>query len=192
MICLDFFFPLQAKKTKLVIFHLWHERMEGCFFTKFPLILVLTLISGFGFRKFQMDEVGWISWALGSRFFSKVVFWLLVLLTHSESKSWGLWWRGFTWERYCVSTFLAGLVSDIALHKNVPRCWYPTANCGCWRVDIHPSVCFSPRAVCRLICSLSFISIHVGLSVSIILAKHRKKANLSIVGTLPSLGNTGG
>lgn len=51
-------FSLEGKKTQLAIFTYETEGGEVCFFKKLPLVLVLTLMSELGFRKFQMDEVG--------------------------------------------------------------------------------------------------------------------------------------
>lgn len=69
-----FFLPSQAKKTKLPIFHLWQERMGGCFFKSFLSFWFWHWLVGFGFRKFQMDDAGWISWGMKQTL--KDVFWL--------------------------------------------------------------------------------------------------------------------
>lgn len=88
------FLPSQAKKAKLPIFHLWQERMGGCFF-KVSSHSGLTLTSGFGFRKFQMDDAGSDFLRVRKWLFFKDVFWLLALLP-IEGKSEDLRWRCFT------------------------------------------------------------------------------------------------
>lgn len=122
LLWLFFFFPSQAMKTKLVIFHLRHERMGGCFFQKFPLIFVLTLIGGFGFRKFQMDDIGWISWGEGSDVFKGCV------LALGSNSHWGLnLWPQM--KMFCFAEVLGalsptGFFSALSLDWNACTCMF--------------------------------------------------------------------
>lgn len=184
--CLDFF-PSQAKK-KLAIFLLWHERMGGHFFRKFPLVLVLTLISGFGFRKFQMDDVGRLSWGLGSGFSSKVVFWLLALLPTlrtnpgaSDEDVWPERGTGHLHSGWVPS--LTWPLTGMCTHTGTLQ-WAVRADEWAW-ISGPASV----RELCAgLICSLCFIPTWVWLSVSSQPPSVVGNLTSVTVETLPSLG----
>lgn len=151
-----FFFPSQAKKTKPTIFHLWHERMGGCFYKKFPLIPVLTLTSGFGFIKFQMDKFP------GGKevifFFLKDVFWLLALLTTLKADP-----RTSDEDVLPLgSTVFPPSWLGPSLIQPLTEMFTRTGtSCGCWRVVINVRVHFSAQLRAGLMSLLCFISTEV-------------------------------
>ena len=161
--------------------------MGGCFSKKFPLISVLTLTSGFGFRKFQMDKFP------GGKevifFFLKDVFWLLALLTtlkaNPRTSDEDVLPLGGT----VFSPFLVGAFSDTASHWNVhtygDQLWMLACGYQC-RCTLQCTVVCRPHLFTALYFNWSRIS------VPVLPASMAGRLNSVMAGPIPFLGSIGG
>lgn len=175
-----FFFPSQAKKTKSPIFHLWQERMGGCFFKKFPLILVWHWLVGLASensRWMMLDE-----FPEGKEVtFFKDVIWLLALLPTLKANPRTSDEDVLLWGVLCVPLPGWGLLW-YSLSLKGSHVWGPAMDSGVWvSISVHSSVK-------ELISLLYFISTKGWSSVPILPASMAGSLTLVMAGSHLLLG----